>query len=314
LALLAAPLAADAQQARPYRIGVLSHDAIFPGLLEEFEQGLRELGYGTGKKTVHIEVRHADGKIERLAGLADELVKLRVDVIFTMNTPAALAAKNATTTIPIVITRVSDPVKSGLVASISRPGGNVTGLNFIPEVLSGKRLELLKEAMPAVTAVAALWFPGNPGATVNIDAMEAPSARLGIKLLRTPIRDPREIPGAVDAARKNGAGAIIVSDDAFVTRHRADLVAIAGKHRLPVFSLNEPVAEVGGLMAYGPSTSDMYRRPAYYVDRILRGEKPGDLPIEQPTKFQLVINLKAAQALGLRIPDSLRLRADRLIE
>src|SRR5918992_5652878 len=153
LATICAPVAVDAQQARTYRIGVLSHDAIFPGLLEEFQEGLRELGYVKGKKTVHIEVRHADGKLEQLAGLADELVKLQVDVIFTMNTPAALAAKKATSTIPIVITRVADPVKGGLVASISRPGGNITGLSFIPESLSGKRLELLKEAIPTVTRV-----------------------------------------------------------------------------------------------------------------------------------------------------------------
>lgn len=314
VAVLSAPFVADAQQAaRMYRIGALSHDAFPPGLLEEFQQGLRELGYIKGK-TVAIEARHADGNMERLAALADELVRLKVDVIFTMNTPAALAAKRATTTIPIVITRVTDPVKSGLVASISRPGGNITGLSFIPESLSGKRLELLKEALPAVRRVGALWTAENPGAAVVVAAMEPASAQLGLQLLRIPVRGPSELPGAVEAAMRNGAGALIVVDDAFVTRHRAQLVNLAAKHSLPVFSLFEPVAEAGGLLAYGPSTSDMYRRAAYYVDRILRGEKPGDLPIEQPTRFYLVINLKTAKALGLTIPDSLRLRADRVIQ
>lgn len=314
LAIICAPLAVDAQQARTYRIGVLSPDAVLPDLLEEFQEGLRELGYVKGKKTVHIEVRHADGKIERLAGLADELVKLKVDVIFTMNTPAALAAKKATSTIPIVITRVTDPVKGGLVASISRPGGNITGLSFIPESLSGKRLELLKEALPTVTRVAAVWTAENPGATVVVDAMEPASAQLGLQLLKAPLRAISQLPAVVETAKRNGAGALIVVDDAIVTRNRAELVNLATKHSLPVFSLFEPFAQAGALMAYGPSTSDLYRRAAYYVDRILKGEKPGDIPIEQPTRFHLVINLKAAKALGLTIPASLQLRADQLID
>jgi putative ABC transport system substrate-binding protein len=312
LVLVCVPFA-DAQQGRTYRIGVLSHDAIFPGLLEDFEEGLRELGYFKGKKTVHMDVRHADGKIERLSGLAAELVKLEVDVIFTMNTPAALAAKKATSIIPIVITRVADPVKSGIVSSIARPGENITGLSFIPESVSGKRLELLKEALPTVTRVAALWTSENPGAAAVVDAMELPSAKLGLHLLKAPVPNASELARVIESAMKNGAGALIVVDDAIVTRHRAHLVNLASKHSLPVFSLFEPIVEAGGLMAYGPSTADMYQRAAYYVDRILRGEKPGDLPIEQPTRFQLVINLKTAQALGVTIPDSLRLRADRLI-
>lgn len=314
LAVLSAPLAADAQQAgRLHRIGVLSHDAFPPGLLELFRAGLRDLGYVEGK-TMVIETRHADGKIERLAALADELVRLKVDVIFAVNTPAALAAKKATTAIPIVVTRVADPVKTGLVASISRPGGNITGLSFIPELLSGKRLELLKEALPKVNRVAALWTADSAGAGQTVMAMEPASARLGLQLLKTPVRKQSDFAAAVEAAKRDGAGALIVVDDAFVTRHRAELLKLAGKHSLPVFSLFEPVAEAGGLMAYGPSTPDMYRRAAYYVDRILKGEKPGDLPIEQPTRFHLVINLKTAKALDLAIPASLRLRADRLID
>jgi putative ABC transport system substrate-binding protein len=296
-ALLSAPLAADAQPAgRLHRIAVLSHDTFPPGLLESFQEGLRELGYREGK-TVAFELRHADGKIERVAALADELVRLKVDVIFAVHTPAALAAKKATTAIPIVVTRVADPVKTGLVSNISRPGGNVTGLSFIPELLSGKRLELLKEALPGVRRIAALWPADNPGATQVVMAMEPASARLGLQLLKTPVRSRGDFGAAVEAAKREGAGALIVTDDAFVTRHRVELVNLAAKQSLPVFSLFEAVAEAGGLMAYGPSTPDMYRRAAYYVDRILKGEKPGDLPIEQPT-----------------LSASLQLRADRLID
>ena len=314
LAILSVPLPADAQQAgRLHRIGVLSHDAFLPGLLESFQDGLRDLGYRDGK-TIAFETRHADGKLERLPALANELVQLKVDVIFAINTPAALAAKKATTAIPIVITRVTDPVKTGLVSNISRPGGNITGLSFIPELLSGKRLELLKEALPAVSRVAALWTADSAGATHVVMAMDSASARLGLQVLKTPVRAYSDFVAAVEAAKRDGAGALIVVDDAFVTRHRVELVKLAGKHSLPVFSLFEPVAEAGGLMAYGPSTSDMYRRAAYYVDRILKGEKPGDLPIEQPTRFHLVVNLKTAKALGLTISASLQLRADRLID
>jgi putative tryptophan/tyrosine transport system substrate-binding protein len=314
LAILSVPLPADAQQpARLHRIGVLSHDSFPPTLLESFRGGLRELGYVEGK-TIALETQHADGKIERLAALADDLVRLKVDVIFAVHTPAALAAKKATTAIPIVVTRVADPVKTGLVSNISRPGGNITGLSFIPELLSGKRLELLKEALPGVRRIAALWTADNPGATVVAMAMEPASAQLGLQLLKVPVRSHSEFGAAVEAAKRDGASALIVTDDAFVTRHRVELLKLAARHSLPVFSLFEPVAEAGGLMAYGPSTPDMYRRAAYYVDRILKGEKPGDLPIEQPTRFHLVVNLKTAKALGLEIPASLQLRADRLID
>jgi putative ABC transport system substrate-binding protein len=314
IAVLFAPLPADAQQAgRLHRIGVLSHDSFPPALLESFRGGLRELGYVEGR-TLAFEMRHADGKIERVADLAEELVRLKVDVIFAIHTPAALAAKKATTAIPIVVTRVADPVKTGLVSNISRPGGNITGLSFIPELLSGKRLELLREALPGIRRVAVLWTADNPGATEVAMAMEPASARLGLQLLKTPVRSHGDFGAAVEGAKRDGAGALIVTDDAFVTRHRVELVKLAAKHSMPVFSLFEPVAEAGGLMAYGPSTPDMYRRAAYYVDRILKGEKPGDLPIEQPTRFHLVVNVKAAKALGLAIPAALQLRADRLID
>lgn len=314
LGLLAGSLAAEAQQAgKVYRIGVLSQETPPPGVVELFRGRLRELGYVEGKN-VAIELRTAEGKNERLATLAESLIQFNVDVILAVNTPAALAAKKATTKIPIVITRVADPVKSGLVDSFSRPGGNVTGLSFMPDELSSKRLQLLKEAIPGVARVALLWSGDNPGATLVMKAMDAPGAQLGLRLVRVPVLGPSDLQGALQTAVRNGAEALIVVDDALVTRHRAQLVALATQHALPVVSLFPPVAEAGGLIAYGPSTPDMYRRAADFVDRILKGAKPGDLPVEQPTKFHLVVNLRAAKALRLTIPPSLLLQADHVIE
>jgi putative ABC transport system substrate-binding protein len=313
-AVLAAPLGADGQQAaKVYRLGVLSPEIPPPGLLETFRDELRNVGYVDGKNIV-IDVRNAAGNNERLAALADELVRLNVDVILTVNTPAAHAAKKATTTIPIVITRVADPVKSGLVSSLSHPGGNLTGVTFMPDDVGAKQLQFLKEIIPGVARVAALWYAENLGGTIVVGEMEVVGRRLGVHVVRVPVRRPGEMSEAIDAARRERTEALIVNDDAFMTKHRVHIIDRATKHSLPVASLYKDFPEAGALFAYGASPPAVYRRAAHYVDRVLRGAKPADLPIEQPTKFDLVINLKTAKALGLTIPPSLLLRADHIIE
>ncbi|MBI3062862.1 MAG: ABC transporter substrate-binding protein [Deltaproteobacteria bacterium] len=233
LALLLMSVTAEAQQAgRVYRIGVLSPEVPPPGLLEVFQEGLRELGYVEGKNVV-IESRNAGGKNERLAVLADELIRLKVDVILAVNTPAAWAAKNATTTIPIVMTRIADPVKSGLVPSLSHPGGNLTGLTFIPDELGAKQLQLLKEILPRISRVAALWNEGNPGSTIHVREMEPAAAKLGLQLLLLPVRGPTDFLGAFQAAAQGRAEALFVQDDALITKHRLQILDLARKHSLP---------------------------------------------------------------------------------
>jgi putative tryptophan/tyrosine transport system substrate-binding protein len=296
-----------------YRIGVLSPELPPPGLLETFEEGLRELGYVQGEN-INFEVRNAGGDSQRLMELANELVRVHVVVILAVNTPAVQAAKKATQTIPIVMTRVADPIKLGIVPSLSNPSGNITGLNFMPDELSGKRLQILKEIFPSISRVAVLWYGANPGTTLVVRGMEAPSRELTIELLFLPVNGPDEFFKAFEIAKSGQAEALIVVDDALVTRHRVELLDLATKHHLPVVALFKPFAEAGALIAYGPSTPAMYRRAAYYVDRILRGIKPAELPVEQPTHFELVINLKTAKALGLEIPPTLLARADEVIE
>ena len=308
------PRFGEAQESgRRHRIGLLSPELPPPGLVEGLRERLSELGYVEGKTYV-LESRTAGGNDERLGVLADDLVRSRVDVIVAVNTPAALAAKKATRKIPIVITRVADPVRSGLVSSLSQPGGNITGITFLPDELAGKRLQLLKEAMPGIARVAALWLASNSGAEISVIAMEAASAQLGLKLVRRPVQARDDMARVLQLAAQDRAEAIIVVDDAFITQHRALLVGLAAKHSLAIASLFPPMAEAGGLMAYGPNASVLYRRAADYVDRILKGADPASLPIEQPTKFHLAINLKTAKALGLTIPPSLLLRADQVIE
>jgi putative ABC transport system substrate-binding protein len=314
LVILAAPLAAEAQRAeRVFRIGVLSPEAEPPGLRDAFTEGLRGLGYVDGKNLT-IDWRQAGGRNERLATLAAEFVRIKVDVIVAVNTPAARAAKNATTVVPIVITRVSDPVKTGLVLSFSHPGANITGWSFQPEETSVKRLQLLKEALPAVSRVAALWYTGNQGPGLTVQAIEPASEPLGIRILRLPVSDPGDLLGAFQVAARDRAQALFVVDDVYLTKHRAQILELATKHALPVISQYREFAEIGGLMAYGPSAHGMYRDTAYYVDKILKGARPADLPIQQPTKFELVINAKTARALGLTIPRSILTRADQVIE
>src|SRR5262245_55741838 len=314
LLVLAAPLVAEAQQAgKVYRIGVLSAEVLPPGLLQSFQEGLRELGYVEGKNLT-VESRDAAGKNEQLAARADELVQLKVDVILTVNTPATQAAKKITATIPIVMTRVADPIKSGLVPSLAHPGQNLTGVSSNAVEIGPKQLQLLKEILPSISRVAFLWYGDNSAATIGVGGLEQGAAQVGLQALRLPVRAPSDFLGAFQSAARSRAEALVVFEDIWLTKHRVEILNLAAKHPLPVISLYKDFAEAGGLLAYGASPPAVYRRAAYYVDRILKGAKPSDLPIEQPTKFDLVINLKTAKALGLTIPPSILLRADQVIE
>jgi putative ABC transport system substrate-binding protein len=315
--LLAAPLVAGAQQAgKVYRIGFLAFSPPDPSLDGAFRRGLHEHGYIEGRNVV-IEYRSADGQLNRLPDRAAELVALKVDVIVAASTPAALAAKRATTTIPIVFPAAADAVGSGLVASLARPGGNVTGSSFFGPELAGKSLEVLKEAIPGITRVAVLWQPGAHGERAQRDmshGTEIAARRLAVRLQFVEARDRDDLDRAfAEMARTRASALVVLTTIMFFTEHRR-LVDLAAKSRLPaVYPWREPV-DGGGLMAYGPSIPEMFRTAATYVDKILNGAKPADLPIGQPTKLELVINLKTAKALGLTIPPSLLLRADQVIE
>jgi len=311
-ALLAAPAAVRAQRAKSAReIGVLAQE-LQPGLLETFRDELRKLGYVEGSD-IRIELRNAAGRNERLPALVEELLRLDVDVIVAINTPAARAAKNATRTVPIVMMRVADPVKSGLVASLARPGGNVTGVSFMPDALGPKGVELLRETLPSLSRMAALYQGDNPGAVVIIDEVERKGERLGLKFVRLPVRGPNDYQGAFETATRARSEALFVMDDGAITKHRREILDLAAKHSLPVVSIYRDFAESGALIAYGPSLDTVYRRAANYVDRILKGTTPGDLQVEQPTNFDLVINLKTARDLNLTIPPSVLARADDVI-
>jgi len=318
LGLLAALRAAEAQQAtKVARIGFLAANvASNPHLKEAFRQGLRDLGYVEGRNLV-IEDRDAEGKLERLPALAAELVALKVDVIVAPGTPGALAAKQATRTLPIVFASVGDPVGSGLVTSLARPGGNATGLSVVTPELVGKCLELLKEAVPGVSRVAVLWQPGALGERTEQDmhmGAEVAARTLAVRLQFVEARRAENLDKAFSDMTKGRAGALVVPATTMFIVERRRLVALAAKHRLPaVYPWKEGV-DAGGLMAYGASVADVFRRTATYVDRIVKGAKPGDLPVEQPTKFELAVNLKTAKALGLTIPPSLLQRADQVIE
>jgi putative ABC transport system substrate-binding protein len=315
--LLATPLAAEAQQAAKVpRIGYLANNlAASPHLTEAFRQGLRDLGYVEGRNVV-IEYRSAEGKLERLPALAAELVALKVDVIMTGGTPQALAAKQATRTLPIVFAAAPDPVTDGLVTSLARPGGNVTGLSRLAPELVGKGLELLKQAVPGVSRVAVLWEPGATTERAEQDMLkeaEVAARTLGVRLQFIEARGPADFDRAFSDMITARAGALTVLGSPMLFGERRRLVDLAAKNRLPaVYGLREFV-DAGGLMAYGPNLADVFRRAATYVDKILKGAKPGDLPVEQPTKFELVINLTTAKALGLTIPQSLLARADEII-
>jgi putative ABC transport system substrate-binding protein len=281
-----------------------------------FRQGLRDLGYIEGRNVV-IEYRDAEGKFERLPALAAELVVLKVDVIVVGGTPQALAAKQATRTIPIVLAGAGDPITSGLVTSLARPGGNVTGLSILGPELVGKCLELLKQAIPGVSHVAVLWHPGGHGERTERNMLkeaEVAGRALGVRLQFVETRGPADFDRAFSDMTRARAGALTVLPSNMLITERRRLVDLTAKSRLPAVYPMRVFVDVGGLMSYGANIADMFRRAATYVDKILKGAKPGDLPVEQPTNFELVINLKTAKALGLTIPQTLLLQADQVIE
>ena len=318
LSFILAPLAGEAQQAEKVRrVGYLVGGAggAYPHLVEAFRQGLAELGWLEGQNIV-IEYRSAEGRFDRLPDLAAELVRLKVEVIVAAPTPAAAAAKNATRTIPIVMINAGDPVGLGLVASLARPGGNVTGLAYSVGTESvGKGLELLKEAVPKVRRVAVLSNPSNPAHPLAVSNVKSAARSLGLQLQVMEARESGGFDGVFAAMAKEHAGALLVVADAMFARHRARLADLAIRNRLPaMYGNREDVVAAGYLMSYGPSFTSQFRQGAVYVDKILKGAKPADLPVEQPTKFELVINLKTAKALGLTIPQSLLVRADEIIQ
>jgi putative tryptophan/tyrosine transport system substrate-binding protein len=314
LGLLVAPLAAASQPpAHVHRIGyLLGTTREQEPLLEAFLEAMRALGYVEGQHFV-MEYRAAEGQYERLPDLAAELVRLKVDVLLVTNTSAVLAAKHATTTIPIVMAGVAYPVESGLVASLARPGGNITGLASLQHELIGKRLELLKAMLPTVSRVAVLWNPANPAHAVGVWEADVATQALGVQLHLVEARGPDAFDRAFAAMTRAHAGALLVLGDPLVFEHRRRLAELAVTSRLPTMHNIRPFVEAGGLMAYGPSPLDLRRRAAVYVDKILKGAKPADLPIEQPTTFELVINLKTAQALGLTIPPALLFQATEVL-
>ena len=315
--LLAGSVAVHAQQtARVHRIGFVSSLAPSPNpSFEAFRQGLRELGYIEGKNVV-IEARFADGHLEHLPRLVGELIGLKIDVLLAGSPAGALAAKTASTSVPIVFAGVGDPIASGIVVNLARPGGNITGVaaGAGGAAFGGKWLELLKEVLPNVSRVAVLGNRSNPSNTPNLKGVEAAAQTLKIKIEIFDAGSATEVERALAAIGAGGAQGIIVTNDPFLLNSRATLVQFAASKRLPAVYFFKLFADVGGLMSYGASLEESYRRSAAYVDKILKGAKPADLPIEQPTRFELVINMKTARALGLRIPQSLLLRADHVIE
>ena len=276
-------------------------------------QRLRELGYVEGKNIV-IDYRYAEGKLEQLPDLAAELVRLKVDVIVTAPTQAALAAKKASATIPIVFTDIAtDPAEIGLVSSLARPGGNITGLNVMAADLDGKRLELLKESFPKVARVALLWQSGGRRGNLTFTEMEAAAKALGLKLQSLPVRSLDDFEGAFARAKSDGAQALITTPSPLINTQQRQVLDFAAKNRFPAMYQTSEWVEAGGLMSYAPNFTDLWRRAAQFVDKILKGAKPADLPVEQPTKFDLVINLKTAKQIDLTIPQNVLARADRVI-
>ena len=314
-ALAVVPQAARAQQAAsPRRIGVLlvartpEHKDV-----QQFRQGLLDAGYAEGRDVV-IEWRSANGDYARIPELAADLVQRKVDVIVVEATLATQALKRATSTIPIVMAVVADPVGSGLVANLAHPGGNVTGLSMTITDLSAKQLQLLKETIPRLTRVAVLWNPATPYHPKVVEAFKAVAPSLSIELAFVGVRTPEQFGPAFSTVSRAHVQALYVINDAFFFNHRTTLVKLASKARLPVIYDERNFPNAGALMSYGPNIGDLCRRSAEYVDKILKGAKPGDLPIEQPTKFELVVNLKTAKALGITIPESILLRADEVIQ
>ena len=316
--LLAAPLAAGAQQARSMpRLCVLAYDSLSSPAwalrYRAFVDGLRDLGY-VDRRNIAIHFLSADGHYDRFPALAAECVRLEPDIIVAYTTPGSLAAKKATNTIPIVTGPLGDPVGTGVVASLARPGGNITGQTVMATGLSGKRLQLLKETVPALSRLLVLSQRSDPISAVQVQEIERAGGAMGFRLMNRGVGTPDEISAAVAAAVKEGAQALLTTVGTFFIVHRNHMAEVAASHRLPAMYPVRDFVDAGGLMSYGPNTLSLYGRTAMTVDRILKGAKPGDLPVEEPTTFELVINVKTAKALGLTISPSLLLRADQVIE
>ena len=310
-ALLVAPITAEAQQTgRVHRIGFMRVGTPPSSFMEPFRHGLRELGYVEGQNVI-IEYGLARS-VAQLPDVATELIRLKVEVLVASGTPSVLPARNATTTIPVVFVAAIDPVATGVVASLARPGGNVTGVSAVHADVTGKRLQLLKELLPNVSRIAFLVRATSPATAQYVKEAELAAQTLGIQLQILTVGDPVEFEGALSAAQ--GKSALLQVDDAMFTTHRTRLAELALKNRLPTISGLSETVEAGGLMSYGPHYGDLYRRAASLVHKILRGAKPTDLPVEQPIRFELVINMRTAKALGLTIPKPILLRADRVIE
>jgi len=306
---------AEAQQPKNVpQVGFLGFTSLsgIAARIEAFRQGLRELGYVDGKNIV-IEYRSAEGKLDRLSELAAELVRLKVDVIVTSGPSVTRAVKEATTTIPIVMGFDTDPVGNGFVASLARPGGNITGLSVVSPELSGKQLELLKEIVPKLSRVAVLGTSTNPGNSQALKETELAAGAYTVQLQNLDVLSPKDIETAFRDASKGRAGAVLVLASPIIESHRTQIADLAAKNRLPAIYYAPEFVEAGGLMSYGTSFADLFRRAATYVDKILKGAKPGDLPVEQPKKFEFIINLKTAKQIGLTIPPNVLARADKVI-
>jgi len=315
LGLLAPPLAAEAQQGgKVYRIGFLwDSPAVFPDAIEAFRQGLRDLGYVEGRN-ITIEYRWAEGKPERMRELAEELVRLKVDVIMAPSSIYTGAAKRATSTIPIVFMSHADPLGTGHVASLARPGGNATGLTIMMTETNVKGLELFKEAVPGLARVAVVWDPATPSHGPGLKAVEAAGPSLGLRILSVPVRSASEYENAFSTmVRERADGVLVLSTPLFIAGAKP-LAELALRHRLPSLFGPKHHVEAGGLMSYSPHRADLYRRGAVFVDKILKGARPADLPVERAMEFEMVINMKTAKALGLTIPPSFLNRADEVIQ
>jgi putative ABC transport system substrate-binding protein len=313
--LFAPSFAAELRAGVVTRIGVLipGSRSFFMNRFSAFRDGLRSLGYVEGKN-LHFEYRYADGKLDQLPGLAAELVAIKVDLIFSAGAESIIAAKKATQTIPIVFGTVQDPLASGIVASLARPGGNATGMSALSPDLGQKRLELLKETAPGIRRVAFLWSPVAPSAGAGLSDMQAAAKLLGLELQSLEVRGTQDLVNALESARKAGAQALITNPDPAINAAQEHIVAFAALHRLPAMYAAPEAMDVGGLMAYSPHYGDLWRRAATLADKILKGTKPADLPVEQPTRFDLRVNMKTAKALGITIPPTILVRADKVIE
>jgi putative ABC transport system substrate-binding protein len=316
IGLLATPLAVEAQPAaKVHHVGFIGNStaALEANLVAPLREGFRELGYVEGRDLI-IDYRWADGDYNRFPALVAELIALKVDILVTAGTPAALAVKRATKTIPLVMVAVGDPVGTGLVASLARPGGNLTGLVSIAPDLEGKRLELLREILPKLSSVSILTNPANPFHAISEKQVRAAAGTLQLKVRFVNVRAEPELDAAFETLERDRPGALLMLADRVFLHNRVRIAEFATRHRIPGIYAYTELVDAGGLMSFGPSYPGMHKRAAYFVDKILKGARPGDLPMEQPAKFELVVNLKAARALGLTIPKAILLRADQVIE